>query len=88
MKTPYQRIVGINLAVVLLLAVIIKFVYRHDSLEFMYAMALALVGQLFVVMFFASLSHTPGIQQAYWLSALLVLLIGFGTCCAGAAIHI
>lgn len=83
MKTPLPRIAGLNLAVMLLLAVGLRFIYRHDALGFTFGMTLTIIGQLVVIAFLATVSHTPGMQQAYWLSALLVLLIGFGACFAG-----
>lgn len=88
MKTPFQRIVVYNLATLSLLAVALRLLNQgtESGIGFALMMAFLIVGQLFVTVIKALSAALPEERRAYWLSSLLVLLIGYGTCVAGAAI--
>ena len=88
MKTSFQRILGINLAIVLGLAVVLRLLNRgrESEIGFLMLMAMAMAGHLLILLVLALTSYPPEIRRTYWLSLLLVLLIGFGACFAGAFI--
>lgn len=89
MKSPFQRIIGINLAILLAVAVVLRLLYRgpDSGLGYMFMMALAIALQLLMNLIAAFGAHKEN-RQAHWLSVLLVLLIGFGACVAGASFHL
>ncbi|MBF9221070.1 hypothetical protein [Hymenobacter ruricola] len=89
MKTPFQRILGINLGIMLALAVALRLLNRgrESDMGFVIMMALVLGVHLFVLLLAALFSKSSENTRAYWLSLLLVGLIGFGACLAGAAIR-
>ncbi|MDQ2771526.1 MAG: hypothetical protein M3Y54_13635 [Bacteroidota bacterium] len=90
MKTPFQRIAAINLAIILGLAVLLRLLNRgqESELGFVLMMAFALGIHLFILLGLALTSKIPETTRAYWLSLLLVLLIGFGACMAGGSISL
>ena len=88
MKTKFQRILGYNLAIVLGLAVVLRLFNRGHEWGFIMVMALAILLMFLANALLATDSDTTEERQAYLLSALLVVLIGFGACYAGAAVPI
>jgi hypothetical protein len=82
MKSIFRRVLGFNLLIMLLLAVGMTLPRGsiNTRLEFIIGSAL-----IFALIFtfnlgLAIFSTTPEARRAHWLSLLLVLLIGFGTC--------
>jgi hypothetical protein len=88
MKTQFQRILSYNLAIMLGLAVVLRLFNWGNESGFIMVMALAIFLTFLANALIATLSDTAEEQQAYFLSALLVLLIGFGACYVGAAVDI
>lgn len=90
MKTPFQRILGLNLAILLTLAVALRLVNRSGEGVIVFAIELAvLIGfMMFVNLGFGMVSNTKEEKRAHWLSFFLVLLIGFGACAGGASIRL
>lgn len=88
MKPTFQRILLVNLGILLLLAVVLRLLNQgtESGIGFAIMMAFLIIAQLFVNVIKALTAGLPEERRAYWLSTLLVLLIGFGTCVAGAAI--
>lgn len=88
MKTPFQRIIGYNLGLVLLVAVGLRLLNQgpESGIGFALLMALAIAALLVINLVLALVSRTAEQKRAHWLSMLLVLLIGFGACFAGASI--
>ncbi len=88
MKTSFQRILGINLAIVLGLALVLRLLNRgrESEIGFLLLMAIAIAVQLLANIGLAFSASDKSQRQAHWLSVLLVLLVGFGTCAAGASI--
>ena len=82
MKTPFQRIVGINLIVMLLVALATSLPRGSMNTRLGFSMVSAgiFVFIAFVNIGFAIFGSTPQARQAHWLSLLLALLIGFGNC--------
>lgn len=81
MKTPFQRILGINL-VLMLLVVIVALLPRGMNNRLG---AVIISAGAFVVLFiinagFAVFSETAEEKRAHLLSLLLLFLIGFGNC--------
>lgn len=85
-----QRILGLNLAIVLGLAVVLRLLNRgrESELGFMMLMAMGIAAHLLILLILALTSHPPATRSSYWLSLLLVLLIGFGACVAGGSISL
>lgn len=82
MKTPCQRVLGYNLIIMLLIAAATTL--PRGSTDAQLWLAVVSVS-LFVCIFLvntglAIFSDSAEARRAYWLSLLLVLLIGFGTC--------
>lgn len=90
MKTPFQRILGLNLAIILVAAVVLRLLNRGRESVFGFALTMALViaSLFFINALLGAMLDTKEKKQAHWLSALLVLLVGFGACMAGASIRL
>jgi hypothetical protein len=89
MKTKFQRILGYNLAILLGLAVVLRLFNRgNNELGFIMLMAVAILLTFLANALIAMLSDKAEERQAYLLSALLVVLIGFGACYTGTVLPI
>lgn len=82
MKTPFQRVLGYNLIIMLLIALAVSLPRGSMNTRLGLAMgSAAIFAFIFAVnLGLAIFSATPEARRAHWLSLLLVLLIGFGTC--------
>ena len=87
-RSAFQRIVGLNLAILVVLSAVLRLVNRGSDGTFAYMLGMAVL-ILFMMLLNAGLAlgrnTSKEYQQAHWLSCLLVLLIGFGLCGAGAS---
>ena len=84
-RSVLQRIVGLNLAILVVSAAVLRLANSGNEGGFTYALEMAiLIGVMLLVnVGFGFNSATKAERQAHWLSFLLVLLIGFGLCGAG-----
>ncbi|WP_345238585.1 hypothetical protein [Hymenobacter saemangeumensis] len=85
MKSTFQRILLVNLVVLLVLAVAMRLLNQgsESGLAFMIMMAGIIALQFFINALFGAVSDSREARQGHWLSALLVLLVGFGACFGG-----
>ena len=88
MKPSFQRIAGLNLAVVLATAITLRLLNqgRESEIGFVLLMAMAIAAHSLILTILALTSHPPENRSNYWLSLLLVWLLGFGACAAGSSI--
>ena len=82
MKTPFQRVLGYNLIIMLLIAAAVCLPHgsMNDRLGLSMLSAIIFAFIFCVNIGLAIFSATAEARRAHWLSLLLVLLIGFGTC--------
>ena len=82
-RSVLQRIVGLNLAILVVLAALLRLADQNGGYLYAAVMA-ALISFMSLVNAGFGLTSAPKAErQAHWLSVLLVLLIGFGLCGAG-----
>ena len=90
-RSVLQRIAGLNLAVLVVAAAVLRLVNRGSDSTFLYMLEMVVL-ILFMMLLNADLAlgrnTSKEHQQAHWLSCLLVLLIGFGLCGAGTFVEL
>ena len=91
MKPSFQRIAGLNLSIVLATAVVLRLVSPAGPAA-MNMFSAYMTGAIFlhslVLLVLALTNSPPETRSSYWLSLLLVLLVGVGACRAGASISL
>ena len=90
MNFAFKRILGINMATLLLLAAGLRLINQgaEAGLSFGLEMAALIVFMTFMNLGFAVFSDTSEEKRAHLLSSFLVLLIGFGVCGMGMSIRL
>ena len=88
MKASFSRILGINLVIILGVAVALR-IYDDGSqngiegFDFVMGLAFAIFLQFFLNALFGQMARSEAVKQSFWTAALVTLLIGFGACVGG-----
>lgn len=89
MQPDFQRIIGYNLLILLVIAGILRLLNQgtEGGVSFALIMAGVIALQAFLNSLFAIFTVRSTARQAHWLSFLRVLLVGFGACAGGLALY-
>ena len=92
MKATFSRILGINLALTLGTAVVLRIHHENPQnrfvvLGFTIGLAYTIVAQFFLNGLLGLIACSEATKQNFWMAALVTLLIGFGACVGGASIY-
>jgi hypothetical protein len=85
MDSPAPKIIGCNLLALLVMAGALRLWNQGTAggMGFAIMMVVVIVAQAFINSLFGIFADDRPVRQAHWISFLLVLLIGFGTCAGG-----